>query len=76
MISTANVGTIGDMICPGENALVYQAGDVDSLTKSIQKLTDDINLRRAFGHRSGQLSNQWSLINATKAFEDAVLAVN
>jgi len=76
VISTDNVGTIGDMICPGKNALVYQAGDVDSLTKSIQRLIDDVNLRRAFGHSSGQLGNQWSLTNATKAFEDAVVSVN
>lgn len=72
IISSDRPGTLGDSILEGENALVYKCGDVDALAARLDRLVTNPDLRRKFGKRSFELSDELSLEVDVEGLEHVV----
>jgi glycosyltransferase involved in cell wall biosynthesis len=72
IISSDRPGTIGDSIIEGENALVYKCADIDALAACLDRLITNPELRRKFGKRSFELSDELSLEADVESLERVV----
>ena len=72
IISSDRPGTLGDSILEGENALVYEYGNVQALADCLEKLILEPERRREMGKRSIELSDELSLQADVAGLERAV----
>lgn len=73
IISSDRPGTLGDSIRDGENALVFEYGDVGVLADCLEQLILEPKLRRDMGKRSLELSDELSLEADVAGLERAVM---
>jgi len=60
IIASDKVGTVGDLVKPGENGLVFPCGDIDALANHIKRLCTDANLREKMGACALQTVSEWN----------------
>jgi len=60
VIVTDRCGSIGDIVQPGENALIFGAGDDAALASHMDLLTINGSLRRRMAQRSREIIRSWS----------------
>ena len=60
IIASDKVGTVGDLVKPGENELVFPCGDIDALANHIKRLCTDANLREKMGACALQTVSEWN----------------
>lgn len=59
IIVSDRCGSIGDIVLEGENALVFPAGDAETLASLMKQLIDDVALRHSLGTRSREIISTW-----------------
>lgn len=59
LVVTDRCGSLGDIVRENDNALVYRAGDVDTLAAILDRMTADGTLRHAMGVRSRDIIESW-----------------
>ena len=60
VIATDAVAAAVDLVHHGENGYVYRAGDINGLTRALEALLGDPDLRQSFGRRSLGVISRWS----------------
>ena len=66
------VGSGEDLVHNGENGFVFKCGDITELTKNIQALVGDDNMRRRFGEKSFEIVKKYSCSAVAEAIEKAL----
>ncbi len=74
VIASDTVGSAADLVRPGENGLIYPAGDVDALTEALQALVDDPERRRRMGETSLRLISEWNYDRCVLGVREALRA--
>lgn len=59
LVVTDRCGSLGDIVRENDNALVYRAGDADTLAAILDRMTADGTLRHAMGVRSRDIIESW-----------------
>jgi glycosyltransferase involved in cell wall biosynthesis len=60
VIATDEIGATPDLVQHGDNGFVYQAGDIETLSRHIRTLITDSALRTRMGQRSLEIISGWS----------------
>ncbi|MCJ7503503.1 MAG: glycosyltransferase family 4 protein, partial [Acidobacteriia bacterium] len=60
-IIASRVGAIPDVVRHDENGILFEPGDIPALSKAIERLVYDAQLRREMGERSRQLAHQYDV---------------
>ncbi|MDB4724834.1 glycosyltransferase family 4 protein [Planctomycetota bacterium] len=60
IICTDVVGTARDLVHEGQNGLLFGVGDIEHLSRCIERLRDDSSLRWSMGTQSLRRVKQWS----------------
>lgn len=78
LIASNRIGGVGpsDAARPGENALVYPAGDVDALAAAVGRLCEDAELRAAYGRRSREIFDELDVQRAVDGICRALSSVS
>lgn len=59
-IVSTGVGTAYDLVCDGENGLVFETGDIAALAGAMRRLAREGELRRRMGRKAESVIDQWS----------------
>jgi glycosyltransferase involved in cell wall biosynthesis len=70
VIVTDRCGSIGDIVMAGENAFVYDAGNVAQLASDLDALAADPALRARMGQRSRELIAEWGYARAVRGVKE------
>lgn len=69
-VVTTPVGGIPDVAIDGENMLLFKPGDIDALSKKLERIMDDSNLRKSISVESIKLANGlFNITTCNKAIE-------
>ena len=60
VITTTEVGSAKDLIVDGKNGYIIEPNDIDNLSKNMDKLLSDKNLRESMGKASLEIITKWS----------------
>jgi glycosyltransferase involved in cell wall biosynthesis len=60
VVVSNRVGSIGDIVRPEDNALVFKAGDAAGLSSALDRLIADSALRDGMSRRSREIISSWS----------------
>jgi glycosyltransferase involved in cell wall biosynthesis len=60
VVVSDRVGSIGDIVRPDDNALIFRAGDAAALSAALDRLMVDPDLRDRMGRRSREIISTWS----------------
>jgi glycosyltransferase involved in cell wall biosynthesis len=76
VIVTDRCGSIGDIVLDDENALVYPAGDAESLSASMARLIDDPSLRQRMAQRSREIIDTWTFARGVEGVKAALAYIS
>jgi glycosyltransferase involved in cell wall biosynthesis len=65
VIASTHVGCARDLVVPGDNGLIFSAGDVGALTRAIQDALSDMERLKAWGEESRRIVSRYSYVEAT-----------
>jgi glycosyltransferase involved in cell wall biosynthesis len=71
-VCTDTIGTAGDLVVDGENGFLYPVGNLEILVDRLSIILSDQGRRQVMGHKSFEISEQWSMKAAAKSVVDAV----
>ncbi|GGB08462.1 glycosyltransferase family 4 protein [Puia dinghuensis] len=69
-------GCAPDLVIPGKNGFIFEAGNVDDLTAKMQPFLGDPAIGRQMGAESVSLIRQWSFDRIASAIEASITAEN
>lgn len=72
VIASTHVGCTQDLIHPHENGLIFPAGDVPALTRSLQEAFSDRQRLQRWGENSRNIISQYSYNQATQGLNKAL----
>ncbi|HEX7153855.1 MAG TPA: glycosyltransferase family 4 protein [Thermoanaerobaculia bacterium] len=72
VIATDRVGAVGDIVLDGENAFVFEPGDVQALSRALDRLIEEPGLRERMAQRSRVLIADWDYAHGVRGVKDAV----
>lgn len=73
IIATEVVGTAGDLLVDGDNAMLVPVGDIDAIADTLAKLNADRRCMAKMGERSRERVQSWSPERAAEAIARAVI---
>jgi glycosyltransferase involved in cell wall biosynthesis len=73
VIASTRVGCAPDLIEPGENGFVFEAGNAEDLARCLQQVIENQDRARAMGRASRQRIRDWSIDAAAQRLEEAVV---
>jgi len=68
MVAT-NTGAVKDLMVDGENALVYEAGDIDALVRALVAVRSDA-LRASLGAKARKVAERFSMDARARGFQE------
>ncbi len=71
-IVSNHVGCAQDLIHPGQNGLIFPAGDVSALTHSLQEAFSDRQRLQQWGEESQQIISQYSYFQSSQGLSQAL----
>jgi glycosyltransferase involved in cell wall biosynthesis len=74
LVLTDRVGAHADLLVPGGNGMLVDAGDVQAAADALRRLVADPELRRRYGERSLELMRGWGYEPSIENFVTAVRA--
>ncbi len=72
IIVSSNVGCAEDLVKPGENGLIFPAGDVAGLARALTHALEDRARLRAWGENSLNVMTRWSYKQTTEGLMQAL----
>lgn len=75
VIAAEEVGCVGDLVRPGENGAVFDAGSVEGLVAALRPLVVDPELRKRASHRSREIMAGWSYADNLAGLRAALASV-
>ncbi|NEP54678.1 MAG: glycosyltransferase family 4 protein, partial [Moorea sp. SIO3C2] len=72
IIVSDHVGCAQDLVQPGQNGLVFPAGDVSGLSTVLQEAFSDLPRLKAWGDRSREIIYRYSYTQATEGLEQTL----
>lgn len=60
VVASEEIGSVADLVLPGENGFTFAAGDVEGLADALRPLLADPERREAMGRRSREIVARWS----------------
>ena len=76
IIVSDRVGCAGDLIFPNQNGLVFPAGNVEALAKSLEVAFSDGQRLKQWGQKSYEIVSQYSYAQTTKGLIQALNYLN
>jgi len=73
VIASTRVGCAPDLIEPGENGFVFEAGNARDLARCLQQVVEDRDRTRTMGRASRKRIRDWSINAAAQRLEEAVV---
>jgi len=73
VIASTHVGCTPDLIHPHENGLIFPAGDVPALSRSLQEAFSDRQRLQQWGEKSRNIISQYSYTQATQGLSKAMM---
>jgi glycosyltransferase involved in cell wall biosynthesis len=75
VIVSTHVGCAQDLVEPGRNGLVFEAGDVEDLTRALREAMADANRLENWGRHSRAIVERYSYAEATSGLLSALRAI-
>ncbi|BAY33440.1 group 1 glycosyl transferase [Nostoc carneum NIES-2107] len=72
VIVSTHVGCAQDLVHPGKNGLIFPAGDVPALARSLQEAFSNLQRLHDWGEESCRIISQYSYIQATQGLKQAL----
>jgi glycosyltransferase involved in cell wall biosynthesis len=73
VVVSDRVGCAPDLVEPGANGCVFEAGDAGALRRALRRLSSDVEQLRAMGRRSQEIIEDWSISAEAEYIEEVVL---
>jgi glycosyltransferase involved in cell wall biosynthesis len=72
IIVSDHVGCAQDLVRPGENGIVFPAGDVEALTAALREAFRDPERLAQWGRRSREIIQDYDYAHATAGLKEAM----
>jgi glycosyltransferase involved in cell wall biosynthesis len=72
VIVSDHVGCARDLVIPGRNGLIFEAGNVEGLAQCLRQTLADADQLERWGKRSQELVREYSYLRATEGLEAAL----
>ncbi len=72
VIVSTHVGCAQDLVQPGQNGLIFPAGDVSALAGCLQEIFSDDRRLRLWGANSREIVSRYSYVQATEGLRQAL----
>jgi len=75
VIVSDQVGCGRDLVRPGENGFIFQAGDIAGLVQALKKVLENQERCRMMGQNSRKIIGEWSLEADVRGLKSALMSV-
>ena len=75
VIVSTHVGCAQDLVYPGQNGLIFPAGDVAALTNCLREVFSDLQRLQVWGTQSRQIISRYSYVQATAGLRQGLAGV-
>jgi glycosyltransferase involved in cell wall biosynthesis len=72
VIASTHVGCAQDLIHPGENGLIFPAGDIDAFTETLREAFSDMDRLKTWGEKSRRIIEDYSYAQTTRGLINAL----
>ena len=75
IVASSEIGCVPDLVHDGCNGRTFPAGDITALTKALQPLLTDVELRRRMGEASREIIARWGYAECQTGLRKALASV-